>query len=221
MKSSKFILAVLLSASVHGIAAETTVDSVLAKAEEFDKNIKKATFKFEETFTLMVTSETEKIVGRVYIDRVNNQVRVDYSGAVKAKVWIGKDLVYFYDQSLNQVVVRKTEDFQKVHLQAFMDIPLIYGTSHIRDRFDVKLGSGSINGNIAELEALPKSQSPYKLKLRFNTETGEPQGLDLLLENYQARLTVSSFDKNAKFKKTLFDKNFGPETAVLDLTREK
>lgn len=218
--SAKNIFLILFLAVSMAKAQETpSAEAVLAKVESFENSFEKATFQFEEEFVLVPTNERERVKGRVYLDRKKSQVRVDYSGAVKAKVWMDERCVCFFDASLKQAVFRSWEDFRGAHFQAFMDIPILQGVSRFKERFDFKVLSSS-GASLVEMAAMPKKAAqPYEVRLRFEPD-GKPQGLSLLMENYKAHLKISNFVKGAKFKDSIFNKNFPPDTAILNMSKE-
>ncbi|MEK7287222.1 MAG: outer membrane lipoprotein carrier protein LolA [Elusimicrobiota bacterium] len=224
-------------APAGGVALSTA--AILERVRKFDDAIGRATFKFEEEFVLAPTNEKEKLNGKVYLDRPSQRVRLDYTGKVKYKVWIDKDRIYFYDQSLEQVVIRGSDDFMKLHFQAFLDLPILFDMSRFGEKYDfspvdapaqISTAAGPVSPasnapadpSLSYLKAVPKGPYPsYVMIIGVDRATGRPQNLELILENYRAKLEIKEFNPNARFSDTIFEKKFPAGVAVLDLTEKK
>ncbi|MBI4668665.1 MAG: outer membrane lipoprotein carrier protein LolA [Elusimicrobia bacterium] len=209
------------ASSTTTASVELTTAAILAKIDAFDKTVDCAIFEFEEEFLLVPTGEKERLKGRVYFDKASSRVRFDYTGKVKYKVWIASNTIYFYDTSLNQMVVRQWDDFTKVHLQAMMNFPLFFDSVKFTDNFDFSVVASSCASSLVWLRADPKGKSqPYHLLFGVDASSGQPRRLDLVMDNYRAGLQISRINLKAKFSDKLFDRNLPPDAAVLDL-REK
>lgn len=223
-----------LEADAETAPVEITTTTILAKIQEFDDKITRSTFRFEEEFLLVATGEREKLTGKVYFDRPGQRARLDYSGKVKYKVWIDRERIYFYDHSLEQVVIREWDDFMKLHFQAFLDLPILFDMGRFQEKYVFSVdtsspaagsfwgGSKARNPALVYLKARPRgSQSLYELLIGVDRETGQPKTMELILENYRARLEIKDFNSKAKFSDTIFDKKFPEGVAVLDLTKKQ
>ncbi|MBI2071021.1 MAG: hypothetical protein HYT79_10535 [Elusimicrobia bacterium] len=223
-----------IAASTATANIELSTGAVLAKIQQFDNSIERAIFRFNERFYLAPTGEESKLDGRVYFDRMNKRVRMDYSGkGVKYKVWLDKGLVFLYDESLKQLAIRRWDDFTKVHFQAFMNIPVFFDVGRFMDRYDFSSVSAEKSSPRAEelkknktmpalvyVRADPKMKAaPYYLVLGVDVETGQTRTLDLVMPNYEANLTISEIKPKAKFSDKMFDRNLPSDVAILDLTK--
>lgn len=194
--------------------------AILDKAEAFEAAIERATFRFREEFLLIPTKDKELITGKAYLDKKNGRARVDYEGKVRAKVWLEKDLIYFYDAELNQLIIRRWDGFLTAHFQAFLDIPILWGFKDFEKRFDFAEVKAS-TPTYTELKATPKTAGGYHLTLVFDKTSGEPKALSLQMENYRAQVTLEDFDKKAKFRDKIFERNFPSGVAILDMTKNE
>ncbi|MEK6544122.1 MAG: hypothetical protein AABZ44_06790 [Elusimicrobiota bacterium] len=212
--------------SVH--AAQSSSTTILAKTEAFENGIRQATFNFQESFLLKPTGESETITGRVYLDKAASRIRIDYKGRVNAKVWLIADKVYFYDSSLEQVVIRHWGDFMDTHFQAFMDIPILYDIGRFKERYDfLTVEQGAVKpekrldtDKRVYLVAKPKNVDSYELLLGFAADTGEPVSLDLSMQNYRASLEITDFNAKATIHDKIFKTEFSKKVAVLDMTKQ-
>ncbi|MFC1521315.1 outer membrane lipoprotein carrier protein LolA [Elusimicrobiota bacterium] len=236
------LVAQCLSGSVPYLyAVDVTTTTVLERVKAFEDSIERAQLRFEEEIVLLPTNEKEKISGKVYLDKKRDLARIDYKGGAKAKVFLDKDVIYFYDVMLDQVVIQKLQDFSEKHTMAFMNLPVINDIWKIRERFDFSLPAGGSakdgkrsagKGSDAEkkgklkdsressikLIATPKAGSgSYSFEFEFGFPGGEPRGLKLFAENLQITVTISGLKLNTDFNDSVFSRNFPKDTLIVDL----
>lgn len=200
--------------------AVSTRPAIFNKLEELESSIERATFRFREDFVLLPTNERESIKGMVYLDKKLNKVRVDYSGRVKAKVWLENKTIFFYDDDLKQLIIRPWDDFLNYHMQAFLDIPILWDTKDFESQYHLTMVKSS-TPTITQVIARPKREAPYHVVLSFDSATGQPKGLSLRMENYQADVQIEEFNTKAKFSNKIFERLLPQDVAILDMREKK
>ncbi|GEM_PF-5215685 len=212
-----FVIVLLLPVAVFTQeVAVSTRPAIFNKLDELESNIERATFRFREDFVLLPTNERESIKGMVYLDKKLNKVRVDYSGRVKAKVWLENKTIFFYDDDLKQLIIRPWDDFLNYHMQAFLDIPILWNTKDFESQFNLSAVKSS-TPTITQVMARPKRDAPYHIVLSFDSATGQPEGLSLRMENYQADVQIEDFNTKAKFRDKIFERSLPQDVAILDM----
>ena len=217
-KINFFVLTLSALSALSTLSTYSFADrpAIFSKLEALESTIERATFRFREDFVLVPTNEHESITGRVYMDKKSNKTRVDYGGRVKAKVWLENNTIFFYDDDLKQLIIRPWEDFLNYHMQAFLDIPILWNVKDFEQQFNLTEVKSSTPA-VTQILARPKREAPYHVVLSFDSDTGQPKGLSLRMENYRADVEIEDFNTKAKFRDKIFERQLPRDVAILDM----